>query len=529
MLGGLSLSFNLLVLGLAWWRRVAMTWYGHRLIIFGFLPQISKTRAVAVGVSVQQSRGLGEQARSAKIDDLAAFRCVFYDCLTLRADALFELTDAVLCADGPVTTLVGLSLAAEHRRGHGGLYDGLGSGRIEVGRLRRSLANLPVPRDAQGRITLAVDVSPWLRPDAATCPDRSFCHVYGRGKGQAQMIPGWPYSFVAALEPGRTSWTALLDVVRLGPGDDATTVTATQLREVVQRLQQAGQHKPGDTDILIVFDAGYDVTRLAFLLADLPVELLGRLRSDRVFSFPPPPRAPSATGRPSKHGPEFALAQTTTQPKPDAITLTDTSRYGTARTCAWNRLHPRLTHRAAWESHQGPLPIIEGSIIRLQVDRLPGDRSPKPVWLWYSRPEVNNFDLNRLWRAFLRRFDLEHTFRFLKQTLGWTRPRIRTPDQGERWTWIIVAAHTQLRLARHLTRDLRRPWEKPATEPHRLTPARIRRGFRNLRPKTALPASAPKPSRPGPGRPPGSKNRKPARRHDVGKNTTMSTNNVKTG
>jgi hypothetical protein len=54
------------------------------------------------------------------------------------------------------------------------------------------------------------DVSNWLRPDAGTSPDRLFCHTYGRGKGQAQMIPGWPYSFVAALEPGRTSWTAIL-------------------------------------------------------------------------------------------------------------------------------------------------------------------------------------------------------------------------------------------------------------------------------------------------------------------------------
>jgi hypothetical protein len=500
-----------------------MTWSGHRLIIFGFLPQSSKTMAVAVSVSVQQRSCGGEQAGPASLDDLAAFRGAFYDCLTLRADALFELTDAVLCAEGPVSTLVGLTLTAEHRRGHGALYDGLGSGRIEVGRLRRSLATLPVPRDGQGRITLAVDISPWLRPDAATSPDRSFCHVYGRGKGQAQMIPGWPYSFVAALEPGRTSWTALLDAVRLGPCDDATTVTATQLREVVQRLQQAGQHKPGDADILIVFDAGYDVTRLAFLLADLPVELLGRLRSDRVFYSPPPPRAPSAAGRPSKHGPEFALADIATQPEPNAITVTDTSRYGTARARGWNRLHPRLTHRAAWESHDGPLPIIEGSVIRLQVDRLPGDRKPKPVWLWYSRPELTNSDVNRLWRAFLRRFDLEHTFRFLKQTLGWTQPRIRTPEQGHRWTWIILAAHTQLRLARHLTHDLRRPWEKPVTEPHRLTPGRIRRGFRNLRPKTILPASAPKPSRPGPGRPPGSKNRQPARRHDVGKNATTKT------
>jgi hypothetical protein len=434
-----------------------MTWSGHRLIIFGFLPQSSKMKAMAVSASVRQTSRGGQQAGPTSLDDLDTFRGAFYDCLSLRADALFELTDAVLCAEGPVSTLVGLTLTAEHRRGHGALYDSLGSGRIEVGRLRRSLVSLPVPRDEQGRITLAVDVSPWLRPDAATSPDRSFCHVYGRGKGQAQMIPGWPYSFVAALEPGRTSWTALLDALRLGPDDDATTVTATQLREVIGRLQQAGQHKPGDPDILIVFDAGYDVTRLAFLLADLPVELLGRLRSDRVFSSPPPPRAPSTAGRPSRHGPEFALADIATQPEPNAISHTDTSRYGTARARGWNRLHPRLTHRAAWQSHQGPLPIIEGSIIRLQVDRLPGDRSPKPVWLWYSRPELTNADLNRLWRAFLRRFDLEHTFRFLKQTLGWTRPRIRTPDQGNRWTWIIVAAHTQLRLARHLTSDLRRP------------------------------------------------------------------------
>jgi hypothetical protein len=47
-----------------------------------------------------------------------------------------------------------------------------------------------------------------------------FCHAYGHGKNQAQLIPGRPYSFIAALEPGRTSWTAFLDAVRLGPADD---------------------------------------------------------------------------------------------------------------------------------------------------------------------------------------------------------------------------------------------------------------------------------------------------------------------
>jgi hypothetical protein len=124
---------------------------------------------------------------------------------------------------------------------------------------------------------------------------------------------------------------------------------------------------------------------------------------------------------------------------------------------------------------------------------------------------------------FLRRFDLEHTFRFLKQTLGWTKPRTRTPEAADRWTWLIIAAHTQLRLARHLTEDLRRPWEKAATTPGRLTPARIRRGFRNLRPTIALPASAPKPSRPGPGRPSGSPNKHRAAVCHVGKTTKTDT------
>ena len=35
-----------------------------------------------------------------------------------------------------------------------------------------------------------------------------------------------------------------------------------------------------------MFDAGYDTARLAWLLRDLPVQLLGRLRSDQVLCQP---------------------------------------------------------------------------------------------------------------------------------------------------------------------------------------------------------------------------------------------------
>jgi hypothetical protein len=341
------------------------------------------------------------------------------------------------------------------------------------------------------------------------------------------MIPGWPYSVIAALEPGRTSWTLPLDAVRLGPADDATTVTAAQVRGVVRRIIAAGHWRDGDPDILVVFDAGYDLTRLAWLLRDLPVEVLGRLRSDRVMYLPVPPRLPGTNGRPTRHGAAFKLADQRSWPAPAAATVTQMTRYGTARAAAWGRLHQRLASRAGWEDHDGELPIVEGTLIQLLVDRLPGDRSPGPLWLWSSRPRTSADEVDRAWQAFLRRFDIEHTFRFFKQVLGWTRPKLRDPAAADRWTWIIIACYIQLRLTRDLASDICLPWQRPCP-PGRLTPARVRRGFRNIR--QALPdlAGAPKPGKPGPGRPPGSKNRRPATRHDVGKTVKRAESKNKT-
>lgn len=461
---------------------------------------------------------------AAAVGELSALRQEFYRCLIRRADALFDLTDAVLCADGPVRSVAELSLAGEHRRGHGSGYAALADGRMDVDRLRTALTGVTLPRAADGRLVLAVDVTCWLRPEAHTCPQRILCHTYGRGKDQHAMVPGWPYSVVVALESGRGSWTAPLDVVRLAPGDIAADVTARQIRGVVDRLTAAGHWSPGDPDILLVADAGYDGPRLAHVLADLPIIVLVRMRSDRVLHRPVPPQPPGTMGRPRRHGGEFAFGDSATWGTPDITIETTTRLYGPALIRSWDRLHPRLTHRIAWAGHDGTLPILDGTVIRLQVERLPSGATPKPVWLWHSRTGLDQPEVNLAWQAFLRRFDIEHTFRMLKQTLGWTTPKLRSPDAADRWTWLLITAHTQLRLARDLTEDLRRPWEKPRPV-SRLSPARVRRGFRNIRPQLACPAAVPKSSRPGPGRPPGRPNHQPATRHDV--HTVTSTNKQK--
>lgn len=222
-------------------------------------------------------------------------------------------------------------------------------------------------------------------------------------------------------------------------------MTATQLRAVVGRLTHTGHYCQGDPDVLVVLDAGYDVVRLAWLLQDLPVTLVGRVRSDRVFHAPAGRRQGPTKGRPPRHG-RPAQAQRPhhlagTRPRDHEPHRTVRHR----RAVAFDRMHQRVTARAGWEQHPGQLPVVEGTLLQLTVDRLPGDRDPKPVWLWASTTAATETDVDHWWAMFLRRFDLEHTFRMLKQTLGWTRPmlrdpKLRTPGPG----LCSLGTHTQL-------------------------------------------------------------------------------------
>ncbi|WSV26913.1 transposase [Streptomyces sp. NBC_01017] len=259
------------------------------------------------------------------------------------------------------------------------------------------------------------------------------------------MIPGRPYSFVAAPQPGRTSWTAELDVARprLRPRDDEITVTAVQVRGVFQRLYVAGKWQGGAPPVLIVVDAGCDLSRLAFLLADLPVELpvelLGRMRSERVVYFPPLPQPAGKRGCTPKRGAEFTFEDPATQPVPSVTTLTDTTHYGkadatavlTACTHCWSGARPGpTTLKDSCRSSKTPSSVFRSTIYGASA--IPGrfgcgGQSPAPPpGMWTGSG-----------RRFLRRFGLEHTFRVSKQTLGWTTPELREPAAADHWTWLV--------------------------------------------------------------------------------------------
>jgi hypothetical protein len=425
--------------------------------------------------------------------ELSRFREDYYNALGAWRDALFEACDAVASHSGPVTSAPALSLAECSRRSHGSLYRALREGDIDPDMVRGVLA---VHRPMDWPLVFAVDATCWPRPEADTSPERTWCYSPSASWNGAPITPGWCYQAVVQLGWEASSWVWPVDVCRIGATDDPLEVTAQQVRGVVSRTGATGPVP------VFVFDAGYDLAGLAWLVADVRCTLVGRVRDDRVY-WRAAPAPTGGRGRPRRHGDPFRLKDPTTWGEPEAVAIFNDPACGRVEVACWAGLHPRLACRGRWAGWDRA-PIIEGRLVRVSAERV-GKGSVKrgqPLWLFVHAPAGGLADPGLWARAYLRRFDIEHVFRFWKQQLGWTRPAVMNPAQGDRWTWIVVAAYAQLLLARPLAGDLRLPWERPLPC-GKLTPVRVRRDFGRLARMVGTPASPPKNRRPGPGRPKG--------------------------
>jgi DDE family transposase len=433
----------------------------------------------------------------ATFNRLRQFRARVYDCFGPRRDALFELLDAATVA-GLVPSLAYLSLPPVHRRRWGSLYDALAAGDVDAPALRELVARYPLD---DGQLIFALDTSIWPRDDAETSPGRAYYHSSSRQSAGQPITTGWSYAWLAQLSFTHDSWTAPLDVQRVSAGGSAHAVAAAQIWELLQ-------HVPANGPVpLCVFDAGYDPQILARELAELDgkhVAVLMRLRSDRCFYADPPPAVGTKLGRPQRHGQKFACADERTWWPPTNEHHEQHGQYGLVRVRAWADVHPK-THNHPGKGSNRPRAIVRGTLVLVEVERLPRQtRIPKRLWLWWRGP--GQPDLAVVWRAYVHRFDLEHTYRFCKQTLNWTTPRVRTPEQADRWTWLVTLAYTQLRLARRTIEEVHLPWEHDQRPTRRvLTAARVRQSFPQLLVTLDTPANAPKPCGRSPGRPKGAR------------------------
>ena len=326
-------------------------------------------------------------------------------------------------------------------------------------------------------LVFAVDASTWDRCDAECSPERGFYYSASKHSAGQPIVAGWNYQWICQLDWAFDSWTAPLDMERIPPEHDAPRQRQNRSGGSFDSSQAKRKSRCSSSTLA--------TTRSPSVTIWLKTVVNVSPASATTASFSPIPLLAPTDRRELAdvlHGTDGGSSARIRSPgrRPSASLVASDPRYGTVKVKAWHGLHPRVIGRGRWADYGGAPPIVPGTVIRVEVERLPkpGSGTKKTLWLFWTG--AGEPDLERCWRAYLRRFDIEHTFRFIKNTLGWTTPSLCTPEQADRWSWLIVGALTQLRLARGLVDDLRLPWERPLG-PAKLTPTRVRRGFRRLR------------------------------------------------
>jgi hypothetical protein len=408
---------------------------------------------------------------------LARFRTAVVGCFRKARGALSDLCDA-LATDVTAQSLPELSESPFFRRRWPSIYKALRRGCIDRSALWQVFA-AAAPRPLAGeRLVLALDVSPMVRRQARTSADRTFVHVPNLPAGAAPVLPGYQFSALVVVPEPVSSAVHVLDNQRIPSTETAASVGAAQLRAVLPLLQS---ERP-----ILLGDGGYgNVTWLA-ATADLPVDHLLRIARNSVFYRAAPPPT-GKRGRPRQHGAVFKCKQTDTHGAPDDTWTGTDDRGLQVRVAVWGNLHFRARRETT-------LTVVR----RVAVDPAKPAEPPQTLWcIWAGGPLP---PLAHLALLYLRRFAIEHGFRFDKQDLHWTSTRLRTPEQAQRWTDIVSIVHNLLGIARSEVSGRWRPWE-PRGRPATLR--QVRRALGRIYADLGSPVPAPQPRGYSPGRVPG--------------------------
>ncbi|WP_246163636.1 MULTISPECIES: transposase [Brasilonema] len=246
---------------------------------------------------------------------------------------------------------------------------------------------------------------------------------------------------------------------------------------------------PKSTRPISVWDSEYGCAPFVLKTADIKADILVRLRSNLCLWGAPP--AYSGRGRPRKHGEKFKLNESSTWGEVTQSIQVNHSQLGRVQVNLWSNLHFRKT---------ATRPM---SLIRVErVDELGNLRISKPLWLAWLGEQMP--PLEEVWQLYLRRFTVDHWYRFLKQRLHWMLPKLSTPKQcvsvacpkGIRWSDLMPMMTWELWLARDIVADNPLPWQKSLDN---LTPGRVAQAMGSIFAVIGTPACSPQPRGKSPG------------------------------
>lgn len=406
-----------------------------------------------------------------------------YENFERSAGALFNLCDALL-SESQARSLAELSLSPYFARKWPSVYEALQDGRINEEGLRSVWASALLEPGA-GVIWLGLDSSSIGRPEAECSADRGMIYVPNLPHATKPVSVGWSYSTLMLLPEQPGNGVGILDQRRIPTASTAIAVGIAQVQALAPRLPRRA---------ILLADRWYAIAVFARACREAGVSGLMRLKRNRKLYRRPPLRQAGQRGAPRKHGDLLQGSRPQTLGEADAVWEGTDEQGKPIIVSCWQHLHFR------------DAPDVEVSVIRIQREGARDNkRDPRESWFVWVGEEI--IPLEQVAKTYQRRYSQEHGYRFLKQDLLWTRAHVRTPEQFERWSWLVACACNQLLLLKQSGLALRRPWESQ----HRpLTLRQVRRVTPGILAQLGTPAPAPKPRGKASGWPKGKLRSKPA-------------------
>ena len=439
--------------------------------------------------------------------ELYDFRKALYGQFRYRADSAMELLDA-LCSNQYARTPVELSLNPLFRRGHDSLFKAIGEALVpslataEEGDSRTGIIELisgvvPSPGEQPFRL-FVIDCSSIERVHARTLEDRSMVHRPTAVNGQKPVTIGHSYSMLAVL-PERDEldarWTIPLDIERVPTDSSAIKVAVAQVDAI---MGNDGLDWHGQLNVLVL-DSAYGVKGCLEPLRKHPsLVTIARVRSNRVFYQLPVAEAYTGKGRPAWYGERFALKDADTWHPPDeSFEFTEIGRNG-----------PISVHIQSWSnllmrgSKEHPMHEHPFTLMRVECRNAQGHRIGKVMWLIVSGKQRDHLDLIEVYWAYRQRFDIEHSFRFLKRNL--LLDAFQTPEleHEQDWLKLVMLAYVQLWAAQAISVEVPKPWEtlKEREIYSRIPPSKVQQDWNRIIRLVGTPAAEVKPRGKSPGR-----------------------------
>ena len=405
---------------------------------------------------------------------LSQMRQQMYRCFERSRDALFNLSDALL-SEPQARSLPELSLSAFFERRWPSVYEALQDGRINVERLRQVFVQALIEsKPTEEPIWLGMDSSSMQRLEAVKSRDRGMIYVPNMPHATKPVSVGWQFSTLMLLPEQPSSWVGILEQRRIGTDQTAIEVGIEQLRAVLPLISHP---------VILLADRWYATASFVRACRELGCQALIRLKRNRKLYRAAPPRKEKQRGAPCKHGPLFQGTRPETYGPADA---------------EWEGIdeHGKRVVVSCWKHlHFREAPDVEVSVIRVQREAARDTkRDPRESWFIWTGPTDIPLEQVRTW--YRKRFSQEHGYRFLKQDLLWEQAHLRTPEQVERWSWIVACACNQLLLSQHLGQAALRPWE---SRQRAVTPRQVRRVMPSILSHLGTPAKPPKPRGKSPG------------------------------